>query len=163
MIATSDERRLDELPSEQLLEVWINLLIWSGIQPAFEEMVHANLSFPESIVLRMLQRASLSVADVASCISITQSAASRVVDRLVHGGYVEREENPADRRQKVLTLTPAGEALMEQIEAKVAHAAQPIIDALSKPEREQFCALLAKMVACQPRCAMAQHGVHDAT
>jgi len=78
------------------LEIWVNIVIWSGMQPAFEEMVHADLTFPESIVLRMLQRAPLSVADVAEGISITQSAASRVVDRLVHDGFVERQENPSD-------------------------------------------------------------------
>ena len=149
MIVESDQRLTEDMPLEQLLEVWIKLVLWSGIQPAFHEMVHANLTLAELIVLRMLQGNSLSVADVAECMSITQSAASRAVDRLVHDGYVERQENPTDRRQKLLTLAPLGQNLLDSIDAKVAQEARPIVDALSAAEREQFGALLAKMIASQ--------------
>ena len=152
MIAEPEQRLTEDTPLELLLEVWIKQVLWSGIQPTFHEMVHANLTFAEMIVLRMLQHDSLSVADVAECMSITQSAASRAVDRLVHDGYVERQENPTDRRQKLLTLAPLGESLMNSIEAKVAHQAQPIVDALSAAERQQFGALLAKMIAFQDPC-----------
>ncbi len=152
MIAEYGHPQLEELRLDQLLELWINIVTWGSIRPTFEEMVHADLTFPELIVLRMLRRAPLSVADVAMSISITQSAASRVVDRLVRDGYMERQENPADRRQKQLTLTPVGQSLMDQFEAKVARAAQPMVDALSTAEQKQFSGLLLKMVASQGPC-----------
>jgi len=110
-------------------------------------------------VLRMLQRAPLSVADVAECISITQSAASRVVDRLVRDGFVERQENPSDRRQKLLTLSPAGQVLLDQIEAKVTRAAQPMVDTLTAAERKQFGALLVKMIASLGPCPIPPHAL----
>ena len=160
MIAERGQPRLDEMPLDHLLEIWVNIVIWSGIQPAFEEMVHADLTFPESIVLRMLQRAPLSVADVAEGISITQSAASRVVDRLVRDGFVERQENPSDRRQKLLTLSTAGQVLLDQIEAKVTRAAQPMVDTLTVAERKQFGALLVKMIASQGPCPIPGSGPH---
>jgi DNA-binding MarR family transcriptional regulator len=91
---------------------------------------------------------------VASCISITQSAASRVVDRLVHDGYVSRQENPGDRRQKQLMLTDQGKGLIDRIEAVFVQATRPILKALSSSEQDRFRALLVKMVAFQGCCPL---------
>jgi MarR family transcriptional regulator, organic hydroperoxide resistance regulator len=49
---------------------------------------------------------------------------SRLVDRLVAAGLVDRRDNPDDRRQVELSLTPAGHAL----ERKIAAARQGVID-----------------------------------
>ncbi len=44
----------------------------------------------------------------------------RIVDTLLAEGLVSRREDPADRRAKLLSLTPRGAAQVEQIEATVA-------------------------------------------
>ena len=47
--------------------------------------------------------------ELASRMQITKQALGEVVDALEHAGYVERLPDPADRRAKLVRLTPAGE------------------------------------------------------
>jgi DNA-binding MarR family transcriptional regulator len=51
-------------------------------------------------------------ADIASHLGVSKQAAAQLVDRLVHGGYVERRPHPADRRARLLVLTDRGVACM---------------------------------------------------
>lgn len=82
-------------------------------------------------------------------ISISHSAASRVVDRLVQGGYLNRTENPEDRRQKQLALTDQGSFLMKDIERKFTRGIEILAARLSVEEQEQFRLLIAQMVVLQ--------------
>jgi DNA-binding MarR family transcriptional regulator len=154
MLVTEDRPPLDGLPLDSVLEIWVNMLLWSGLAPTVQHLVHADITFSESVVLRMLQRTPLNVADVASCISITQSAASRVVDRLVHDGYVSRQENPDDRRQKQMMLTEKGKGLIETIESVFVQTTRPILETLSPAEAAQFRSLLVKMIVAQGACPL---------
>src|SRR5688572_16326995 len=103
----------------ELLPHWTRMLWLLGMRPLLQNLFELNLTMSENIILRQLQRRSMTIADVASELSLTHSAASRAVDRLVRDGYVERVENPADRRQKVLTLTVEGADLMQTIEGNL--------------------------------------------
>jgi DNA-binding MarR family transcriptional regulator len=152
-------QELEGQPLDQLLMHWTSMLWSVGMGPLLERLNKLDLSFPEMVVLRNLQRGPLKVAEVAHCISITQSAASRAVDRLVHDGFVDRHENPDDRRQKQLTLTQPGEGLLEDLESIMTSAIGPILSALTVQEQNQLRALIAKMFASQHSyCPMA----HDA-
>jgi DNA-binding MarR family transcriptional regulator len=53
-------------------------------------------------------RGTMRVGDVAAELVRSAPAASRMVDDLVRQGLVAREEDPTDRRARVLALTPAG-------------------------------------------------------
>lgn len=55
------------------------------------------------------------VSDVADATFLSVSAASRTVDSLVDDGLLNRETDPENRRAVILTLTPKGEALMDDI------------------------------------------------
>jgi DNA-binding MarR family transcriptional regulator len=48
---------------------------------------------------------------------------TRMLDRLVRQGLVRRGRNPADRRQSIATITPAGLGLLSRMDPEV-HAAQ---------------------------------------
>jgi len=91
----------------------------------------------------------MTIAEVASQLSISHSAASRVVDRLVRGGYLSRTENPEDRRQKLLGLTDQGSSLMKDIERKFTRGIEILAARLSVEEQEQFRLLIAQMVVIQ--------------
>ena len=134
------------LTLEQLIPRWNRLVWWTGIRPMFRMMAEINLSLAESVVMRSLQRGPLSVAEVGACLCISHSAASRAVDRLVRDGLISRQENPEDRRQKQLTLTPKGEAMVGKLEAIFAAQMKPLVAALSEEEREQLRVLMARML-----------------
>jgi DNA-binding MarR family transcriptional regulator len=148
---------LGDLPLDQLMMAWTNFVWMIGMRPMYHEMAVKGLSLPETVVLRNLQRGPLKVAEVADCISITQSAASRAVDRLVRDGLVARHENPGDRREKQLTLTPSGEALLEKFQGIMANAVGPLISALTSEEQDQFRALIVKILASMDVAHVMRH------
>ncbi|HEY8600561.1 MAG TPA: MarR family transcriptional regulator [Thermomicrobiales bacterium] len=150
-----------EEADESLREVltrWNRMFWWSGVRPMLQRMVTADLTLAESIVLRSLRRGPLTVAEAAACLMLSHSAASRAVDRLVRDGYVRREENPDDRRQKLLTLAPQGMALVGEMEGIAIDRLERMADVLNDDEREQFRALMAQMLVRHATHLARQHG-----
>jgi DNA-binding MarR family transcriptional regulator len=134
------------LSLEEILPIFNRMFWWSGVRPMFRRMVEADLTMAESVVLRSLQRGPLTVAEAASCLMLSHSAASRAVDRLVRDGYIEREENPEDRRQKLLTLAPKGADLVQEMEGIAVDGLRQLTATLSPEECETMRALLVRMI-----------------
>lgn len=129
-------------------------------------MLEVDLTLAELIVLHALKRRALTIAQVAETLYITPSAASRAADRLVHDGLIARHENPADRRQKLLTLAPGGATLLHDVEELRARRIKRLMSTLSARERAAFEASLTRVLeafdatavdddfdACPPRWA----------
>ena len=57
----------------------------------------------------------VTVGDVAEAMQMRHHSASLLVDRCVRRGLLDREEDTEDRRRVMLSLTPAGERVLEQI------------------------------------------------
>lgn len=57
---------------------------------------------------------SISISTLASHLRIGLPAASGLVERLVDAGHLQRNPDPGDRRQQLLTLTTGGQALVER-------------------------------------------------
>jgi MarR family transcriptional regulator for hemolysin len=82
---------------------------------------HQSMSMAEFASVSLLLKAEpLRINVLAEALESPLPAASRVVSSLVDRGFVERREDPDDRRAKVLTLTPAGRALMDGLAATLA-------------------------------------------
>jgi DNA-binding MarR family transcriptional regulator len=150
-------KRLEELSLRQLLPYWSNLLWQTSVRPWIQKMSQIDLTISESQILRHLQDQSLTIAEVAEYLSITPSAASRAVDRLVHDGFVSRAENPTDRRQKQLLLTASGVALLADHSHTLIDGIERLIGSLPPAEQELFHRLLAHMVAANPAEAGLAH------
>ncbi|WP_108250394.1 MarR family winged helix-turn-helix transcriptional regulator [Planctomonas deserti] len=56
------------------------------------------------------ENGSARVQDVAEALGITVGAASRLTDRLVADGLVQREAHPSDRRSSLIQLSASGRA-----------------------------------------------------
>lgn len=64
-------------------------------------------------VLYFVYRASgLKVADLLDILGITKQSLARVLKQLVDEDYIEQREGVSDRRQRLLFVTPKGEALV---------------------------------------------------
>jgi len=61
--------------------------------------------------------AAPSIGGVAATLAIDPSTASRLVEQRVNEGLLERSPDAQDRRRTVLRLTPAGEALLDELAA----------------------------------------------
>jgi DNA-binding MarR family transcriptional regulator len=53
--------------------------------------------------------------EIASALDVTEVTAGRLIDRLCEDGYLERNENPEDRRSYKVYLTPAAHPVLERL------------------------------------------------
>src|SRR5262245_207716 len=75
------------------------------------EMHVRDLSFSQFVtLLQIFMRGPQTISELAQGASMTHTAASRMVDRLVRLGLLSRKENPDDRREKIVELTKLGRA-----------------------------------------------------
>ena len=54
---------------------------------------------------------------IAAALEVTEVTAGRLIDRLCHDGYLERRENPSDRRGYRVYLTPAAQPVLGKLGA----------------------------------------------
>jgi DNA-binding MarR family transcriptional regulator len=68
----------------------------------------------------------MKVAELLDILKITKQSLGRVLKQLVDEGYVEQKEGHKDRRQRLLSVTPKGEALALRLatlqSARIGHA-----------------------------------------
>ena len=74
-----------------------------------------GLSMPQfSLLMQLHHKGACGMSEVSGRFEITPAAASQLVDKLVQNGLIIREEDPSDRRAKLLNLTDKGRELIEQ-------------------------------------------------
>jgi DNA-binding MarR family transcriptional regulator len=72
---------------------------------------------------------------------------TRLIDKLLKDGYVERFESESDRRLSLTRITEKGLALLEKIKPELDQMHQLISDNLTKEERKELSVLLEKIYA----------------
>ena len=72
---------------------------------------------------------------------------TRMLDRLVRMGLVERAKGEKDHRQSLAKITPQGRELLEQLRPKVQRMNQLLADRMSAEEARQLVALLERVYA----------------
>lgn len=91
-------------------------------------------------------RGSVSLSELATAMDIHLTRASRLCDRLVLKGLLHREDDPANRRQLILTLTPSGRQVTRTVIQRRRAALGPILtrmtNRLNAQQRTEFTALL---------------------
>lgn len=63
---------------------------------------------------------SLNQQNLADELQVDKVSVVRIVDYLSENNLLERRQNPRDRREQLLRITPAGEKLIEQIRQAIA-------------------------------------------
>lgn len=83
---------------------------------------------------------------LASSIGFDTSTLGGVIDRLERRGLIERQGSPSDRRVRLLHVTPAGEALLDEVVPLMLAAQQRILAPLAAADRPRFLAMLKTLV-----------------
>lgn len=87
---------------------------------------------------------SIPMNALSSMLHCDASNLTGIVDRLFTNDYIKREENPKDRRVKMITLTAKGAEKCQQIFSELP-ARQPAgLNSLTEDEKTQLTKLLAK-------------------
>ena len=105
-----------------------------------------GLSMPQfGILMQLHYRHNCGVSDIGERFDITNAAASQLVEKLVQSRLIQREEDPSDRRAKLLNLTDKGRNLIQRgLEGRYRWVDQ-VAGKLSAEEREKVSEALKIM------------------
>lgn len=84
-------------------------------------------------------------SELSEHLGVSRNTVSTLLNGLEAQGLIARQLHPNDRRQWLVRLTPAGEALVRERAPEVAAFVSSLFDALSEPEQQTLLELLNKL------------------
>ena len=99
-------------------------------------------------VLTLLGRhGDMRMSRLSELLAVDMSVTSRHVAHVAARGWIERSPDPADRRSRILRLTPAGQALLHQLSLRTCRMLAERLSDWSDEEVIQLTALMARLRA----------------
>jgi DNA-binding MarR family transcriptional regulator len=93
----------------------------------------------------------MKVADLLDVLKITKQSLGRVLKQLIDEGYVVQKEGAHDRRQRLLYVSPAGEALALKLAGLQTARISRVLAELGPGAREAARRFLAGMIDAEDR------------
>jgi DNA-binding MarR family transcriptional regulator len=93
----------------------------------------------------------IKVADLLDILRITKQSLGRVLKALIDQNYVEQRAGPRDRRQRLLYVTPRGQALALKLAGLQTTRIERALSELDSSKREAAHAFLLAMVDSEDR------------
>lgn len=138
--------RFDGPFQEAILNVWVTS---SFIRGLYEEVFDgADLTLTQYNVLRILNGAypdGYCRADVSRRMLDRAPDLTRLIDRLVKRGLVQRLKSPTDGRQSVARITPRGRHLLQLMHPKVRAVEKAFSNRLTEAEALELSRLCEKI------------------
>ena len=99
----------------QAIRSWMDVFMHRSMRGWGLFAKSTGLSMPQfSVMMQLHHRGNCAIGDISERFDITNAAASQLVDKLVQSGFIKREEDPQDRRAKMLNLTDKGRDLIQR-------------------------------------------------
>lgn len=115
------------------------------------EQVDQDLTGPQFTVLSLLEiHGDLDQGTLGSLAHLDKSTTAPLLDRLRRRGLVEITKDDADKRRKRVRLTAEGREAAQQLGRSVISVSDQMLAALDAEEREQFLALLHRVLQDAP-------------
>jgi DNA-binding MarR family transcriptional regulator len=106
----------DAVDSDQIDAMMQAMRVLVAITAQSVATLDERVTLPQLRVLVVIASSGpRNLASVAHGLGVHSSNATRACDKLVEAGLLHRGDDPADRRNLVLRLTPAGEELVESM------------------------------------------------
>lgn len=132
----------------QLLPLFMDLINRRSAGQTMRIMHECGLTLPQMVALHVLRHATpLSLQGLTDHLQLSPSATSTLVDKLVAKGFVDRTENPDDRRQKRIELTPAGAELLDRLALARAAEFSGAVAAVDPQLRAELVTLFERVIA----------------
>ncbi|RLI66993.1 MAG: hypothetical protein DRO88_00480 [Promethearchaeia archaeon] len=98
-----------------LLQKWLENVMRLSMQNFILFSKEKNLSMSQIGALMFIHRQfECGISNIGEKLGISNAAASQMLDRLVKLGLISRQEDPKDRRGKILTLTRKGNQILQE-------------------------------------------------
>jgi DNA-binding MarR family transcriptional regulator len=123
-------------------------LLGSTNREFFAALQDAEISFSQLKCLGLLSNAEapLSLGALSEDLGLSLAAVSRAVDGLVQRGAVKRQEDPSDRRSKLVTVSARGRAVYERVLAVRVAGVERFVEELEPEDRDALAAALGPIV-----------------
>ncbi|MCR2046203.1 MarR family winged helix-turn-helix transcriptional regulator [Acetatifactor muris] len=116
----------------------------------FEKLLTENgieISSGQGRILFVLWKEDhLTVSEISQKTSLAKNTVSIIVDGMVQKGILERNINPANRRQTIISLTEYARALRKKYEQVSQQMNHLFYQGFSEKEREEFEGYLARIL-----------------
>jgi DNA-binding MarR family transcriptional regulator len=133
----------------QCLELLFKELMHTGGAEVMAALVDHDLSLTQVRVLFTLagRGEPMAITELATHVGQSVAAAGRNVDALVRVGLLERNESPADRRVKLVSISPEGyEVVHQQVSAR-RDAIRAFVERLPADQSESLLTAMRPIVA----------------
>lgn len=118
---------------------WVREQVFAGVRAAgYDDLNPAHVG-----LIRYLTLGGLRPVNIAARMQITKQSVHDLLSHMEQRGYLVREEDPADRRARVVRLTEKGERLERVVRAQAAAAEAQIADLLGERRFQQLRDALA--------------------
>lgn len=122
----------------QAIRSWMDVFMHRSMRGWGQFAKSTGLSMPQfSVLMQLHHKGACGVSDISERFDITNAAASQLVDKLVQSGFIKRDEDPNDRRAKLLNLTDKGKKLIQQGKEERYRWVDELAGKLSAEERTQ--------------------------
>ena len=132
---------------ENAAHVWVAMRDLVGSHPT-KDLMRAALDLGRGSgrvkSLMWLAEGPMSLSGLAEAVGVDAPYATLIVDSLEERGLVERQPDPADRRRKIVTLTPAGNEAIEKL-LRIEREPPPGFARLSSAELETLESLMRRI------------------
>src|SRR3954453_17950755 len=110
------------------------------------EFLEIDITMPQAKMLYLLGAAGeLHMSTLVQRLGVSLSTVSGLVDRVVDHGLAARREDPADRRQVLVGLTPQGAAFIDRFRGPNARHMRELLGALDDADLETVRVALAAL------------------
>lgn len=120
-VATGDDGRCEEVPSEATVHAWARLVrvgqsVLADVEADLKRAGLPPLAHYDALLeLQRAGRDGLRPFELQREMLLAQYNVSRLVERLARAGHVERDAAEGDGRGQVLRITPAGSKLLARM------------------------------------------------
>ena len=89
----------------------------------------------------------VTLKELAEAMKLAPATVSELVESLVKKDFLQRVQNPEDRRAVQITLTPHGQTLLDESIRRVEGLCEKLLNGLSPAERTAMLGALAKITS----------------
>jgi DNA-binding MarR family transcriptional regulator len=115
-----------------------------------------DLTYAQSQVLfHVADHPGCHMGDVAKAFGVTLPAVTHIVDRLEEKQFLERADDPADRRVYVLELTRTGRALVDELHGLQMRGVEAVLRRMAAEDRQRVIRGLEALVDAAAEAAKA--------
>jgi DNA-binding MarR family transcriptional regulator len=129
----------NSLQITESMRQWMEAITHRTMRDQTRYIKSLGFSMPQFFLLMQIyHKKQCGISDLSERLEITAAAASQAVEKLVQGGFLDRAEDPSDRRAKQVTLSAKGSELIEKSIAERFRWVDKMVTTLNADESEKI-------------------------